>query len=209
MAKHVGEYNGTGFTQSKKLYDYNGTSSTQIKKAYDYNGTSSTQVYSADVTLTNVIGANSDYALSLTRAIDAGWTDSYEDKWYRRATNDSAVRTFTLTSGHRYYVRADCSKFGEFLSGGANQVYFSDSSRHKIAENGTGHAIIAVNQASCKPEQYTTGRTGVGYSAGTTSNFYMIVDITALEQMTGTLTADQVWNYFGSAVFYGSKTIAL
>lgn len=209
MAKQVGEYNGTAFTKSKKLYDYNGTNSTPIKKAYDYNGTNSTQVYSADVTLTNVIGSDENYKLTLTRSLDIGYTDSYTNVWYRSATSDSIARTYTLTTGHRYYVRATCSKFGEFTAGGTNQVYFSDSSRHLIANNTTGHAIISVNQASCIPEQYTTGSTGSGYSAGTTSQFLMIVDITALEAMTGTLTADQVWSYFGSAVFYGSKTISL
>lgn len=196
MAKHVGEYNGTGFTQSKKLYDYNGTSSTQIKKAYDYNGTSSTQVYSADVTLTNLLSAK----VSHGQAVDAGYSDYTVDMW-----------SGTLTQGHRYYIRANAyTGGGVFTAGGVSEVKFVDNATTQVCDRATGQIIRAVGASACKATHHWTGSCEAGASAPIcTGELLMVVDITALEAMTGTLTPAQVWSYFGSAVFYGSKTISL
>lgn len=201
--------NGSSSVEIGKIYDNNGSSSTQIGKIYDYNGSSNSLIYTASVNCTNMLGTNSNYQLGMTRALDIGWTQSYSDKWHTDASGTTASRSFACTAGHRYYIRADCSKFGEFTAGGVNQVHVtSGSQRTLVADNGTGHVVITANGTSIIPEQYTTGSTGAGYSAGTVSHVYMIVDITELEDMVGsTLTAAQVWSYFGSNVWWGTKTI--
>lgn len=158
----------------------------------------STEVWKKAITITNKLSAATE--------VKHNWSDiGYDATTY----NGNAV---ALTKGHRYYIRAQSSTWASLNDGG-----FADGAAVfdgvTIASSGTGatktnHAIVKASAASAYLQTYVHRNNSP--QGGTTSTFYMIVDLTELEAAAGkTYTAETFWAAVKSAVFYGSKEISL
>lgn len=189
-------YNGTAFADIGKMYLFNGTAFQQIGRAYSYNGADYSSVFSGSVPVTNLIG---DAAATATY----GWQDT------GAAGFSSAAKVIDTVAGHRYYVRASVSSWAYGNTSGAYDGYGEAEFVEKIvSRNGTGHAIVTATDDT--HNCYLKGQRYNSPQGGATATFYLVVDITALEEETGeTFTADSFWAAIGEEVFYNTKEFDL
>ena len=186
---------GTTSYEIGKIYDNDGTTNYQIGKVYDNDGTTSYLIYTAEITVTNLLPKDS---------ISWSWSDwGYDAPSSNGAviTMDPAKRYFWRhhTWVSQYNVNASADYYS-WVQGGLAGIS-TPSAYHSLDTTPSG---ITTGKASTRltasmRRQYTCGSAGV--------NNGMLVDITELESVYGTLTAAQVWQILGSAHFTGSKTI--
>ena len=122
--------------------------------------------------------------------------------------------TYTVVSGHRYFVRAGASilttdwtgtPYVTTRVGGTAITSISGS-----GASGTNNAIITPSSTSCewRMDWNLPGGGTVGGNYWTYTYLYMIVDLTEIEEALGrTFTASEFWNYIGGQVFYGNKDV--
>lgn len=198
--------NGTSNFEIGKIYDNNGTTSTQIAKVYDNNGTTNSLIYTADITLTNLVGS-ADVTKTIT------WSDGGA-----KGENNLLISSFVGVAGHRYFIRAKV--------GGYAYVYSGSTLNYDAVVHCSSTPIVAMHTTA---QFNTTENTNsIIYTAGAAQPYYiyldyyrnnssqgsvkgtavMIVDITELEAAKGkTYTVETFLSEIG--VFYGSKTVEI
>ena len=190
-------YDNDGITTYKisKIYDNDGTTNRQISKVYDNDGTTSYLVYTSDITLTNLLSTSS-----------IGW--SWSDWGYDARSSQSS--TISMNSSKRYYVRYRAYVSQYYVDGSADYYSYVQGGLVNISLKDGYHSldytyqnivsgISSTHLYAYLRRQYTCGSAGV--------NNGMVVDITELESVKGTLTAAEAFAIFG--YFTGSKTITV